>query len=146
MGKINSLQKTRTSHFLYIKRGGERNQDISGVSKLVERERSMEEEDILSRSTKKYKEHHLSTANGNQENERGFSSSSRNYTDRLVKAIPIAYEQAFSFASSMQEDEDSDGKEPELGEGCVAIGLTREEKMRIRAPWALSLIVFVLKG
>ncbi|GMY33752.1 hypothetical protein FCV25MIE_28994 [Fagus crenata] len=76
----------------------------------------MEEEAILSRSMKKYKEHHLSAANGNQENERGFSSSSRNYTDRLVKAIPIAYEQAFSFASSMQEDEDSDGKEPELGE------------------------------
>jgi hypothetical protein len=59
----------------------------------------------------------------------------------LVGAIPGAYEQAFRFAPSMFEDNDSDGEAPDPGEGCVAIGLTREEKIRIRAPWALSLIV-----
>ena len=59
----------------------------------------------------------------------------------MVGAIPGAYEQAFGFDSSMQEDVESDEEVENPGAGCVAIGLNREEKLRIRAPWALSLIV-----
>ena len=59
----------------------------------------------------------------------------------MIGAIPGAYEEAFGFASSMFEDNDSNGEAPDPGEGCVAIGLTWEEKIKIRAPWALSLVV-----
>lgn len=36
---------------------------MSGVSERVEKEQTVEEEDILSRSTKKYKEHHPNSVN-----------------------------------------------------------------------------------
>ncbi|GMY07011.1 hypothetical protein FCV25MIE_02250 [Fagus crenata] len=114
---------------------------MSDRSERFEREKSMEEEDILSRSTKKYKDRHESPDGSNKNNEETFVSSSRSYKDRLVGAIPGAYEQAFGFVSSMQAEEDSDDEVIEPGEGCVSVGLSREEKLRIRAPWAQSLIV-----
>jgi hypothetical protein len=117
------------------------NMTMSGLSEHFERERSVEEEDTLSRSTKKYKDRHESPAGSHKNTEKTFVSSSRSYKDRLVGAIPGAYEQAFGFVSSMQADEDSDDEAMEPGEGCVLVGLSREEKLRIHAPWAQSLIV-----
>ncbi len=103
--------------------------------------RDNEEEDTLSRSMKKYKDRHESLDGNNKNNEETFVSSSRSYKDRLVGTIPGAYEQAFGFVSSMQDDEDSDDEEIEPDEGCVVVGLSQEEKLRICAPWAQSLIV-----
>jgi hypothetical protein len=73
--------------------------------------------------------------------EEAFGSGFSSYRDRLVGAIPGAYEQAFGFALSVHGDGEMDEDATELREGCVAIGLSREEKQRIRAPWALSIIV-----
>jgi hypothetical protein len=108
------------------------------MSELSERERSLEEDDILTRSTKKYKDHHHTPLGAT---ETPSSPPLGSYRDRLVGAIPGAYEQAFGFDSPMQEDVESDEEVETPGAGCVAIGLTREEKLRIRAPWASSLIV-----
>lgn len=80
------------------------NNALSGLSKHFERERSVEEEDTLSRSTKKYEDRHESPARSHKNTEETFVSSSRSYKDRLVGAIYGAYEQAFEFVSSMQAD------------------------------------------
>ena len=114
---------------------------MSGLSEHVERERSVKKEDTLSRSTKKYKDHHVFAAVDELNKGETLGSSFGSYKDRLVGAILGAYGQAFGFASSMQEDEDLDGEEVEPGEGCVSIGLSKEEKRGIQAPWAQSLIV-----
>ena len=111
------------------------------MSEQIERERSSEEEDTLARSTKKYKDHHPSPSCGAHSKGETFGSGFSSYRDRLVGAIPGAYEQAFGFASSVHGDGEMDEDAADLREGCVAIGLSREEKQRIRAPWALSIIV-----
>lgn len=89
---------------------------MSGVSEYVETERSVKAEDTLSKSMKKYKEYHSTSPVGDQNNGGVFGSSLRSHKDRLVRAILGAYEQAFGFALSMQEDEDSEREEPEPGE------------------------------
>jgi hypothetical protein len=114
---------------------------MSRLSEHVERERSVKEEDTLSQSTKKYKDHHVSAAVDELNKGETLGSSFGSYKDRLVGAILGAYEQAFGFASSMQEDEDLDEEEVEPGDGCVSIGLSKEEKCGIQAPWAQSLIL-----
>ncbi len=98
------------------------------MSEFSERERSLEEDDILSRSTKKYKDHHHTPLGAT---ETSSSPPLGSYQDQLVGAIPGAYEQAFGFDSSMQEEVESDEDVETPGVGCVAIGLTRKEKLRI---------------
>ena len=72
--------------------------------------RSDEEEDVLARSTKKFKDRHMLTddVGGNEHEMRNRGIS---YKDRLVGAIPGAFEQAFGFESFMQEDIVSDDEE-----------------------------------
>ncbi len=98
--------------------------------------------DTFIKSTKKkYKDHHSRPIENDLLGSEPLGSAFHSYKDRLVGAIPGGYEHSFGFATSMQEDVESDNEECEPSERCVAIGLSREEKLRIRAPWAFSLIV-----
>ena len=106
----------------------------------MERERlkrSDEEEDTLARSTKKFKDSHC--VDRMMENAKGNNGES--YKDKLVGAIPGAFEQAFGFDCSMQEDVESDNEEVSDQDGDIRIGFSKEEKMRMRAPWQKALII-----
>ena len=50
------------------------------------------------------------------------------YKDRLVGAIPGAFEQAFGFESFMQEDIVSDDEEEQEQMGCTRVCFSKEEK------------------
>ena len=67
--------------------------------------------------------------------------SARSYKDRLLGSIPGAYEQAFGLDSTMHEDYESDAEETSLEEGVAAIGVSKEDKARMRTPLNLTLIV-----
>lgn len=104
-----------------------------------DRERSLEE-DSLARSNKKLKDHH-SPSKSSQSNStplpRGFGS----YRVRLVGAIPRVFEHAFGLGQSMGREVESDVEEENLCEGFIAVSLSKEDKERIRARWASSLVV-----
>ena len=70
-------------------------------------------------------------ASANIEKER---NAFRSYKDKIVGDIPRAYEQAFGFASNIDEGVESDGEEDSLCKGMVAISLFKEEKARIKEP------------
>ena len=106
----------------------------------MERERlkrSGEEEDTLARSTKKFKDSH--SVDGARENVKGNNVES--YKDKLVGAIPGAFAQAFGFECSMQEDVESNNEEDSDQDGNIRVGFSKEEKMRMRAPWQKALII-----
>nr|POF04931.1 hypothetical protein CFP56_45072 [Quercus suber] len=63
------------------------------------------------------------------------------YKDKLVGAIPGAFAQAFGFDCSMQEDVESDDEEEAVQDGNIRIGFSKEEKVRMRAPWQKALII-----
>ncbi|XP_050241177.1 uncharacterized protein LOC126690089 [Quercus robur] len=63
------------------------------------------------------------------------------YKDKLVGAIPGAFAQVFGFDSSMQEDLESDNEEENDQDSSIRIGFTKEEKVRMRAPWQKALII-----
>ena len=100
-------------------------------------ERSEEEEDMLARSTKKFKDSH--NADRARENVKG--SNVESYKDKLVGAIPGAFAQAFGFESSMQEDVESDIEEDCSHDGNIRVRFSKEEKMCMRAPWQKALII-----
>ena len=77
--------------------------------------RSDKEEDILARSTKKFKESHESAG----EKQNGLGKKIGSYKDRLVGAILGAFEQAFGFDFSMHEDIESDNEEEQSHEGST---------------------------
>lgn len=52
-----------------------------------------------------------------------------------------AYEQAFGFSASMEEEDDLEVDDGELCEGMAELKVSSEEKARIRAPWSQSIIV-----
>nr|POE70008.1 uncharacterized protein CFP56_78128 [Quercus suber] len=108
----------------------------------MERERSSEEEDTLERSTKKIKEIHLvNEINIERLRDVRYARYSANsYKDKLVGSIPGAYEQAFGFSASMDEEVESDEDDDELYEGMAKLKVSSEEKARIRAPWSQSII------
>ena len=106
-----------------------------------ERPRSAEEEDTLERSTKKFKEVHYE--NNTLFEPLGNGDKVRSYRDKLVGSIPGAYEQAFGFASGMDEEVYSNDEDDELCEGMVSLKLSKEEKSRIRAPWGNAIFVKV---
>ena len=60
--------------------------------------------------------------------------SAGSYKDRLLGSIPGAYEQAFGLDSAMHEDYASNVEETSLEEGVAAIGVSKEDKARMRAP------------
>ena len=106
----------------------------------MERERlkrSDEEDDTLARSTKKFKDSH--SVDGARENVKGNNVES--YKDKLVGAIPGAFAQAFGFKCSMQEDVESNNEEDSDQDGNIRVGFSKEEKMRMRAPWQKALII-----
>ena len=106
----------------------------------MERERlkrSNEEEDTLARSTKKFKDSH--SVDGARENVKGNNVES--YKDKLVGAIPGAFAQALGFECSMQEDVESNNEEDSDQDGNIRVGFSKEEKMRMRAPWQKALII-----
>ena len=107
------------------------------------RERSIEEEDTLERSTKKFKDDHLvgGTYGRGLGNETKKGSASGSYRDRLVGSILGAYEQVFGFESVMEEEIESDEEEEGLCEGMTTLSLSKEEKHRIREPWEQAIIV-----
>ncbi|KAL0010528.1 hypothetical protein SO802_005636 [Lithocarpus litseifolius] len=69
------------------------------------------------------------------------TKSAGSYKDRLLGSIPGAYEQAFGLDSAMHEDYAFDVEETSLEEGVAAVGVSKEDKVRIRALWNLTLIV-----
>ncbi|KAK7848414.1 hypothetical protein CFP56_005038 [Quercus suber] len=106
----------------------------------MERERlkcSDEEEDTLARSTKKFKESHESAG----EKESGLGKKMGSYRDRLVGAIPSAFEQAFGFDCSMNEDFESNNEEEQSHEGSTRVCFSKEEKICMRSPWQKVLII-----
>ena len=98
--------------------------------------RSSEEEDDLDRSVKKFKEN-LGA--------RQFSQPrvSISYKDSLVGEIPGAYEQAFKFEKSNEEEYESDVDVEPLIEGMAEVKLSKETKLHIKEPWSKALIVKV---
>ena len=109
----------------------------------MERERSSEEEDTLERSTKKFKEiHPVNEVNTKRLRDDRFARYSANsYKDKLVGSIPGAYEQAFGFSTSMDDEDESDVDDDELYEGMAELKVSSEEKARIRALWSQFIIV-----
>nr|POE56127.1 hypothetical protein CFP56_63273 [Quercus suber] len=106
----------------------------------MERERlkrSDEEEDTLARSTKKFKESHRFQ----ETTENGIGNKMGSYKDKLVGAIPGAFAQALGFDCSIQEDVESDEEEEAVQDGNIRIGFSKEEKVRMRAPWQKALII-----
>nr|POE75024.1 hypothetical protein CFP56_15812 [Quercus suber] len=65
------------------------------------------------------------------------------YKDSLIRDIPGAYTQAFSFDNEEALEAESDSELEEITEGLVEVKLTKETKNRTRAPWAKALIVKV---
>lgn len=63
------------------------------------------------------------------------------YKDRLVGAIPGAFEQAFGFESFMQEDIVSDDEEEQEQMGCTRVCFSKEEKTQMRDPWKKASII-----
>ena len=100
-----------------------------------------EEEDTLTRNTKKFKENH---SPGVDHDPNTFSSNlakGSSYRDKLIGAIPGAFDQAFGFSSFMLEDSDSDTEADEFQGEDARITVSKEEKVRIRAPWHQTVIV-----
>ena len=56
-------------------------------------------------------------------------------------SISGAYEQAFGFFATMDEEAKSDEDDDELCEGMAKLKVFSKEKARIRAPWSQSIIV-----
>ena len=55
--------------------------------------------------------------------------------------IPGAFEQAFELQRSMQEDELSDVEDETSPESWANVTFSKEEKVRMRAPWSAAIIV-----
>ena len=62
------------------------------------------------------------------------SAKGGSYRDKLVGAIPGAFEQAFGFSSFMLEDSDSDTEVNKFQGEDARITVSKEERAKIRAP------------
>nr|POE91691.1 uncharacterized protein CFP56_53058 [Quercus suber] len=109
---------------------------------------SREEETEISRSKKKVKEvHHADFNNGasegghSQGHQKVWGSSKTSFKEKLVGEIPGAFAKAFDFTDFMEDEAESDDEVLELREGLAAVKLSKETKLRIRGPWANTLII-----
>ena len=102
---------------------------------------SDEEEDTLTRSTKKFKKIHSPRVDHDPNTSSSNLAKGGSYRDKLIKAILGAFEQAFGFSSFMLEDSDSDTEVDEFQGEDARITVSKEEKARIRAPWHQTVIV-----
>ena len=88
-------------------------------------------------SIKKFKEsQHFARVN-----EKSHIEKPSSYKDKLVGAIPGAFEQAFGFESLMQEDIELDTKDENTHEGSARVCFLKKEKTCVRAPWKHALII-----
>ena len=109
---------------------------------------SREEESELARSKKKVKDvHHSDFVNDAYENNHSqafqntWGATQTTFKEKLVGEIPGAYAKAFDFTDFLDMEANSDEEMDELREGLVAVKLTRETKLRIRKPWANTMII-----
>ena len=109
---------------------------------------SREEEAELARSKKKVKDvHHFDFANDACENihsqafQNTWGANQTTFKEKLVGEIQGAYAKAFDFTDFLDMEAESDEEMDELREGLVAVKLSRETKLRIRKPWANTLII-----
>ena len=72
---------------------------------------------------------------------RSCTAKQGSYRDKLLGAILGAFEQAFGFESSMQENLELDTEEDNPHEGSTRVCFSKEEKALIRAPWQHALII-----
>lgn len=118
---------------------------VHALSRTLSHSLSREEEEELVRSNKKVKDARYGSFN--EAKSPGFGDGSpspkASFKDKLVGVIPGAYTQAFNFLAGADEDLDSDNEILELREGIAVVKLSKEEKQRIRALWAKTLIVKV---
>ena len=111
---------------------------------MEDKQHSPEEVDSLARSNKKLKDHHLDhhLEWDNTHSKPNFSTGGfASYRDRLVGAIPRAFEQAFGLGQAGEKEAEANVEEDSLCDGFAAVALSKEDKERIRAPWTSSLIV-----
>lgn len=109
---------------------------------------SREEEAEISRSKKKVKDvHHAGFNDGTSEGGQSqwhqgtWGSPKKSFKDKLVGEIPGAFAKAFDFTDLIEDEAESDDEMLDLREGLAAVKLSRETKLRIRSPWALTLII-----
>nr|POE78742.1 hypothetical protein CFP56_65063 [Quercus suber] len=90
-------------------------------------QRSSKEEDELHRNVKKFKESNSA---------RSFLQprSLVSYKDCLVGDVPGAFEKAFKFDRTWEEDYESDADLEPLTKGMAEVRLSKETKSRIRVP------------
>ena len=99
-----------------------------------ERERSLEEEAELQRSTKKVKEATMGSAFG----------TNISYKDKLVGEMPGAFAQAFNLNSEETVSDEPRMDVEGLHNGLLAVKLSSEMRKQIRSKWAYALIVKVV--
>ncbi|XP_065633884.1 uncharacterized protein LOC136069370 [Quercus suber] len=99
-------------------------------------QRTSEEVDELHCSVNKFKE---------SSGARSFLQPKKlvSYKDSLVGDILGAYEQAFKFTKDWEDGYDLEVEMEPLTEGMVEVKLSKETKVRIRAPWSKALIIKV---
>nr|POE49886.1 hypothetical protein CFP56_64309 [Quercus suber] len=91
--------------------------------------------------------HHAKFKVGNSEggssrwHQEAWGLPKRSFKDKLVGEIPGAFAKAFEFTDVMEEEAESDDEMLDLREGLATVKLSKETKMRIRSPWALTLII-----
>ena len=109
---------------------------------------SREEEAEISRSKKKVKDvHHtgfndgISKGGSSHGHQTAWGSPKKSFKDKLVGEIPGAFAKAFDFTDLMEDKVESDDEMLDLREGLAVVKLSRETKLRIRSPWALTLII-----
>nr|POE91257.1 hypothetical protein CFP56_34579 [Quercus suber] len=110
---------------------------------------SREEEAEISRSKKKKVKdvHHAGFNDGTSEggssqwHQAAWGSPKKSFKDKLVGKIPGAFAKAFDFTDLMVDEAESDDEMLDLHERLAAVKLSRETKLRIRSPWAVTLII-----
>ena len=116
----------------------------------MERSLSREEQEELTRSTKKVKVVNQAgrcegqgSGSPSPSHAGGTGSHSTSFKEKLMGEIPGAYTQAFNFDDFMDDDGKSDEEVESLRQGVIAVKFDKDFKQRIRKPWARALIVKV---
>ena len=131
------LIKYHVITYYYQYHYNEHESDFEGCEMECEfsvRERSLEEEDELQRSTKKVKEATMGSTFG----------TNVSYKDKLVGEMPGAFAQAFNLSSEEAVSDEPSLDVEGLHKGLLSVKLSFDMRKQIRAKWAFSLIVKVV--
>nr|POF20358.1 hypothetical protein CFP56_39644 [Quercus suber] len=116
----------------------------------MERSLSREEQEELACSTKKVKDvNHAGYCEGqgsgspSPSHAGGAGNHNTSFKDKLLRGIPGAYTQVFSFDDFMDDDGELDEEVESLQQGFIVVKFDKDFKQRIRRPWARALIVKV---